>query len=312
MRVRHVLFLCLGMSAFTGSAIAQSVPPYDPQATVRPPNDRLNLPDVLKPERVKGDANREAAIERFRIAYASRKSPRIAVFWNRTLSDDVEAQRYRTDSEIGAAILGGQTTSTTMSGSSVSVQPYGYGSLRQGSGISTTDRSFSGAVVGARERVRTEGQVRSGDRPNVMAETDMWRFQDGFEGPFLTAGARLVDRNTIIRVMGDTKPEVTDRQRIETSALRGLADVFVEVLQVQDRGSPSGYVFRAIAKDVNTGQIIATVTSDGADKSRLSDTAEYVPTSNGYEARTRRTGSVANGSSVAIALMEKLSQSWAR
>ncbi len=168
---------------------------------------------------------------------------------------------------------------------------------------------MAGGRVSSREQIKGEEQVGSGARDPVMIERDMWRFEQGFSDPFVRAGAKLVDRNTIMRITADKSPQVGDKQRVEASALRGLADVFVEVLMTVDGSSPSGYVFRATAKDINTGQIIADVTSDGA-RSDAPGAMEYVATNHGFEARPSRNRGQANGATIAVTLMDQLSQAW--
>ena len=302
-----------------GMASAQGVPPYIPPMpvgvpslgapAVGTPSDRQNLPEVLTaPPKATDPAAQGATTSRFRAAYLAHKSPRLAVFWNRVLSSDVESQKYKVDSEVRTSGVAGQISTNRSGGASTSYQPYGYGSLAQTYAGSQSTTTF-GAVGGStRERVQTDVQVGSGSRAPVMAEKDMWRFEKGFEDPFLKAGARLVDRSSMIRIAGDKHPGASDVQRIEMSALRGHADVFIEVLMTYDSGSPSGYLFRATAKDVNTGAVIADAMSDGATPG--SGLTEYVATNHGFEARPSRAAGNANGAEIALAMMTQLAQSW--
>ena len=318
---RLALGVLIGFAFTTtgGVASAQGVPPYIPPvpvgappiggAPMGTPPDRQNLPEVLTaPPKATDPAAQSSTVARFRAAYVARKSPRIAVFWNRVLSADVESQKYKVDTEVRTSAVAGQVTTNRSAGASTSYQPYGYGSLAQTQAGSQSTTSF-GAVGGStRERIQTEGQVGSGGRAPVMAEKDMWRFEKGFEDPLLRAGAKLVDRSAMIRIAGDKNTKTTDVQRIEMSALRGHADIFIEVLMTYDSGSPSGYLFRATAKDVNTGEVIADAMSDGATPG--SGLTEYVATNRGFEARPSRAAGNANGAEIALAMMTQLAQSW--
>jgi hypothetical protein len=302
--MRHS-FLGLALCLAAGAAQAQAVPPYVPEQTVTPSQTREGVPETLKaPATASDPAVQGEAIGRFRAAYSARKSPRIAIFWNRALTDDVEAAKLHVDSEVRAAARGGQVSTSATGGSSTNVQPYGYGQLVQKSAGANAETSFGSAGVATRDRVSADVQQGFGARAAVMGEQDSWHFQDAFSDPFIKAGAKLVDRNTMIRIAGET----ADKQRAESAALAGLADLFIEVLVSVDPTSPSGYVFRATAKDVKTGQIVAETISDGAVPE--SGATEYVATDHGFVARPSRTAGAANGTTVAIALMDRLSQAW--
>jgi hypothetical protein len=293
--------LCLA----AGAAQAQAVPPFVPEQTVTPSQTREGVPETMAAPATPSDPAVQAeAIGRFRVAYSARKSPRIAIFWNRTLTDDIEAGKLHVDSEVRAAATGGQTSTSAAGGSSTSIQPYGYGQLVQKSAGANAQTSFGSAGVTTRDRMSADIQQGFGARAAVMSEQDSWRFQDAFSDPFIKAGARLVDRNTMIRIAGDA----ADKQRSESAALAGLADLFVEVLMSVDPASPSGYMFRATAKDAKTGQIIADVISDGAAPD--AGATEYVATDRGFMARPSRAAGAVNGTAVAIALMGQLSQAW--
>lgn len=293
--------LCLS----AGAARAQAVPPYVPEQTVTPSQTREGVPETMKaPVTASDPAVQGEAIGRFRVAYSARKSPRIAIFWNRALTDDIEAAKLHVESEVRTAATGGQASTSTAGGSSSSVQPYGYGQLVQKNAGATAQTSFGSTAAATRDRVSADVQQGFGARAPVMSEQDSWRFQHAFSDPFIKAGTRLVDRNTMIRIAGDA----TDKQRAESAALAGLADLFVEVLTSVDPASPSGYVFRATAKDAKTGQIVAEIISDGAAPD--AGVTEYVATDRGFVARPSRTAGAVNGTTVAIALMDRLSQAW--
>lgn len=81
---------------------------------------------------------------------------------------------------------------------------------------------------------------------------------------FISGKARIVDRETMIHLFatdsGKTTKHLTDlleRKKLEISSLRKYTDLFIEVHIKKDPTAPAGYLFRAVAKEIQTGQIIA-------------------------------------------------------
>jgi hypothetical protein len=219
-----------------------------------------------------------ATEDRFRAAYRRRGSPRIAIFWNRSLTDQVDADHIDVESERGLAAVVGDTPPTMGIG-----------------------------VVSARDRMTAKAQIGSGAHVRVLKEPDAWRVEQGFESQLQKAGARLVDRNAIVRLAGTAAGAAPDIQRVEVSALKGYADILVEILAARDSGSSSGYLFRATAKDVRDGRILADVTSDGLEKPAAT---EWVATARGFEKREHPT-ETPSGAPIARLLMDRLSSAWA-
>jgi hypothetical protein len=264
----------------------------------------------LTPPQTTGDPTGQGAtIEHFRAAYAAGNSPRIVILWNRALSDDIDAAQQHVDRTTQSSSANVTANATVSGGSTTNAQPYGYGTLVQSNGGANASKSASATSSSSRDRVTTDAQQGTGARADVMSEQDFWLFQTAFSDPFVRAGARLVDRNTITRVASDKSPNITDKQRAEIAGLSGFADLFIEVLVAVNPASPSGYLFRATAKDVKTGQILADVITDGTNPAPAS--VEYVATDHGFEARQSQPGG-ANGSQVALAIMAGLSQAWQR
>jgi hypothetical protein len=301
--------------AAAGSPLAQGIPAYQPGAQpggVQPSRTpasafRSDVPGVLTPPPSARDAAVQGpAVDNFRRAYQANGAPRILVFWNRALSDQVDAQRLDVSRDTRTTVTGGRIDSTTRGGSAVTTQPYGYGQRTDRSHGQDSATIFGGAAVSQRDHVSGQVQIGSGARDPVMFERDSWRFEQGFSKPFLNAGARMVDRSVAIRSTG-SESAGPDIQRIEMSALKGKADILVEVLMTIDPGSASGYAFRASAKDVNSGRILADTVSDGADRAEAS---EYVVTNRGFESRPARGASESSGAEVGIALMSALAGAW--
>jgi hypothetical protein len=94
-------------------------------------------------------------------------------------------------------------------------------------------------------------------------------------------------------------------------ALQGYADLFVEILIARSPSSPLGYEFKATAKEVDTGTIMANVTSLGW-QDRNYEKREVRATSHGYEILETdcipSTREVA--SDLSLDLMGSLSRAW--
>ncbi len=198
-------------------------------------------------------------VERFRLAYANMKKPRIAVYFNRSLSDEV--REWAADSRL--AISDSFTATKTVGGKTV--ERY----------------DVSGETAIARE-YQTENGYRQGP-----GERWMWAFEEGFTRPFLDSGTRIVDRASILRLAAATERDrnphgAVEVKTVEMNALKGYADIFIEILISRSPGALYGYDFRASAKEVSTGMVIANVTSFNwsGDERRQ---RRVVATSHGYQ-----------------------------
>lgn len=178
-------------------------------------------------------------ITRFKTAYGAKKNPKIAVLLNRQLSDEV--REWVTDSQL--VLAGGYTETRTVDGKQ------------------TEQRDVTGGISGYSQQ-----RADSGARLNPD-ERWMWAFEDGFIQPFLQSGAKMVDRATIVRLAAASSGQQGSAyapisvKKVEMDALKGYADIFVEILISRSPSSLYGYEFKASAKEVKTGIIIANVTS---------------------------------------------------
>lgn len=204
----------------------------------------------------------QMTMDRFTKAYSAKGNPRIAVFLNRELSDDV--REWQSEARAVIAMEAQATTQRS-----------------DGQGKATDDQKAQGAVAGYIER-----PVEAGDRKLDAAEGWKWAFEDGFIQPFLRAKTRIVDRATIMRLAAaKAKPGAVAPvgvKQVEMDALKDSADVFVEVLISRSPASPYGYEFKATAKEVNTGIVLANVTSLGWNQRQLRGRT-VIATSDGYK-----------------------------
>ena len=222
--------------ALPAAALAQAgsaVPPYQPPEKVAPPartqpgdDDAFSRPQREDPFRAQQDT-----IAAFAGAYQGSGRPRLAFYWNRQLNDTLN--QWYSDTRI---------VNTTRSDGSI------------GGDINVSQSNSSQNTIEVQRRNPDERR-----RPQPV-ETWEWEFQDGFLGPFLQAGATVLDRSAIIRITGADLGKADDLT-IETKALQGMADLLVEVLVTPSSQATTGYELRARILDVRTGRIVAYVSS---------------------------------------------------
>ncbi|HEX8446911.1 MAG TPA: hypothetical protein VF649_09885 [Sphingomonas sp.] len=202
---------------------------------------RPDVPEVLEPQPVV-DAGASSA-GTFRAAYARQGSPRVALFWNRVLTDEARNQYVERLN------------------------------LRSRSGVlaARNDDGEGGEAAGAvsvHEIDATRGTVRAPEAARAsMDEVDDWKVGAAFNGVLRAAGVRLIDRSLMMRVGARQTGQDDNLQAVETSALMGKADVLMEVLQTPDPASPIGYSFRVDIKDILSGAVIASLVEDGENRS---------------------------------------------
>jgi hypothetical protein len=165
------------------------------------------------------------ATANFGPAYRRAGSPKIVIFWNRHFDDEV-ASRYRTTTE--------------------------YEEHSDGNG-SVYGRSSTGD-----ERVTSK-------RTDLVDEPVDWEMEGSFNSTLTGAGARLVDRTSIMRTQGqaDGAEERANVQGIETRAVTGKADITVEILSTSDSRTSEGITYRIVAKDVRNAVVLADFTTTG-------------------------------------------------
>ncbi len=261
-------------------------------------------------------------IDRFATAYLAAGAPRIAVFLNRELSADV--REWRSEARLVVSGSGSLKAEAAAVGVSHATAP----------GTSATSVAGEGAIV--------EGQS-DGDGASIAAqqfqhesarsapsEEWMWKFEEGFLRPLIEANAKMIDRATIMRLSADyeavdDKHNPASVKKVEIDALKNHAEIYVELLVTASSESPYGYVFRCVAKEVDTGIIVANVTSIPIEEPRLVATmggvAErqraagttreiIVETEEGFEVQVDVPPLRVASESLALELMAALTQRW--
>lgn len=228
-------------SAASGQGTSQPQPaPYQVQENLRGEvkfeKQRDPLPEEVAPE----------VANRFRRAYQKAHKPRMAFYFNRQLSARVTEW---VEPIRGVRRTGYETT-------------YGQrGTLKSDSYDSRSN----------------ELNVPDRARPHPGGEAWTWEFEDSVINKFLATGAKVIDRSMMMRVtaaqkgVGDTPDARPDVHKLETDALLGKADILVELLVTPRPTVKWGYEFRAVAKEVRSGEILASCSSTSWYRGRQAD-----------------------------------------
>lgn len=184
-------------------------------------------------------------LEHFRQAYQQAGGPRMAVYFNRELSDEVREWIPGTQHQVTVSQAHAASFSSLNTGP-VSAQSSATGTLESRS------RHYTGA---------------SDSRPELR-EGWQWQFEDAIASTLLDGGANIVDRAVIFRQMARQAPQSAGMDGTmstivnEISALDEYADVLIE-MKVTRSATDYGHDFRAVARNVQTGQIIGTAFVNG-------------------------------------------------
>jgi len=189
----------------------------------------------------------QQTLQRFAQAYARAGRPRVALWWNRVLSDrhaDESREVARVTAEVSA------------------------------------DRRRASVEVFEGRETRDPAQ-----RSTRLAERDLFQVETEFTRGLLDAGVRLIDRATILRLAAahKQKPADLDRQQLEMQALLGHAEVFLEVLLSPDDSAPLGIGFRTDLKTVQGGQLLGSAYLTAMPELPPRGRGEYVARPGGYE-----------------------------
>jgi len=229
----------------------------------------------------------------FQQTYKQAGEPRLAIFLNRSLSDEV--REWHTQNRLVTSVSGHYE--------------------KKSGDVTETFTGPGGAAVYGQTHMENPERSSPG-------ESWMWRFEDGFLAPFLETGTKIVDRATIMRLtaaqsgtQGSAYAPMAVK-KIEMDALTDKADLFIEILIRRAPASKLGYEFKASAKDIKTGFIRANVTSFGWDYKTTGKTNEkVVATATGYEF-VKETQKVelpevnVIARDLALALMQSLAGNW--
>jgi hypothetical protein len=253
-----------------GSRIEQATPPGSvppPRANERPlvverEQGYIGSKAIAPQPRFESD---RSAMSAFADAYKRAKSPRIAIYFNRTLSDRI-TEWVGTERTLKSVQYEGRVTN-----------PISHDGKRQTSGKSDA----MGSITSTREE---QIAVGAGGGRSDPSERWAWEFEDAVVNQFLDQRVNVVDRALMLRTMAsksskDSIPISTTSN--EAEALQKFTDILVEILVTRSSRSPLGYDFRATAKNIRTQTIVASTFVDGTTNPNPV-TDRYINDSNGY------------------------------
>ena len=249
----------------TGSTLDPMPAPMHPEAMA------TNLNDV-------SGTTAMSSLNRFASAYAAAGSPRVAILYNQTFSNQIQSWTMESKNvfqEFSGVNVEAQGASVTAADTS------------NGGGIAATNSSSS--VTGAKvDRAESFNEYRGANgRRGFSSEYAQWTFEEGFAKPFLAAGVKLVDSALIMHTTSRNEGAATDKQHISdvnlnVDAIKQHADWVVEVLMVPDGRSVTGYLFRASIKRLSDGQLLGSAMTSLDEFKRSREKTKVVATEGGY------------------------------
>jgi hypothetical protein len=219
---------CALYACAAATAMAQNLPHRDPGIGVATPPEQQQ-------EEAPGDV-----LKRFAAAYGSAGRPRIALYWNRDLSDRTGLEN-RSANNLNVKVTRDYEGTETAAGASAGA------TQRQ-------SRNDSLAVVATQSR---SGGLDAARR-TTLSERDLWQVETEFVARLLDAGVVVLDRAAILRTTARKADGEPNMQAIETDALLGKADLLLEILMTRDSDAPLGWGFRSNLKDVKSGRLLGT------------------------------------------------------
>lgn len=249
---------------------------------------REGTPPVLTPAAKAETASIDS--NAFRTAYAKAGKPRITVFWNRQLSDALSTQ-YDQVQQASVQSSSAQVVQASPSGNAVA-------SVRQSATVATVSEGERALPGGSSERA-------------LLSEGSDWPIAAAFNTRLQQAGVRLVDRTMAMRAQaaGQSAEQRRDVQAMEIQALQGKSELLAEVLQTPDTRAAFGVIFRVEIKDVASGELLASVVSEG--KPPASGPGRFVAGKQGFERDQPAPPSLTDiGNAVADATLRALASRW--
>ena len=229
---------------------------------------REQQPRVLEPPAAQFADRSKEIIDEFQAAYRAAGTPRIALFWNVVLTDQVA------EGTTSSSRMRGQTTETVSRLEQETAGEAGNSRLVDGDSRRNVDLTVN----------RTSRATDSAKRGTPFAERDAWLLEGAFTKALMEGGAELIDRNLMMRVTAGQLEAGKDRDQrtVEAKALMGKADVLLEVLLTQDVDSPLGWGFRCTLRDISTGRLKGSFYTKAIPE-LPKPAAQYQATSKGFE-----------------------------
>ncbi len=222
-----------------------------------------------------GVARLKDASRKFGAAYSRSGRPRIVIYWNRVLSDDIEQRKESSIRRVESHRTRDVASSESTAGAA---------------GAMTVDE-VRGSASREVELIGTTRTIDTGKREVQLDTGKEWALQSGLMTNLRNAGARLVDRAMILR-NSHLKHAVTDENadghkatdvlRTEGNALHGYADILLEIEMVPDTRSPAGLGFKVTARRISNGVNVMTYYSQAVPPQGIPD-ERYKATAGGFQ-----------------------------
>ena len=231
------------LAALLAAGPAMAQPQYRPQAPAV--TYREGMPEVNTPApSVNPDAGNYASSGSFARWYASAGRPTMLMFWNRQLIEDATSQYDSVQTTRSAGIAMGEAAAVRGRGWAVGAS--------------------SGVAASASES--RQFQERMTDSSYGFRSNNFTRgVESAILSTFLSAGARIVDREAVIRKVSakHAREDRMDIQYLETLAMgQGIA-YLIEILPDDDAASPTGVTFTVKVTHLPTSTVRAQFTTSG-------------------------------------------------
>lgn len=223
-----------------GPAMAQQYRPQAPAVTYRE-----GMPDVNTPApSANPDAGNYASSSSFARWYAGAGRPTMLMFWNRQLIEDATSQYDSVQTTRSAAVAMGDAAAVR--------------------GRNWAASSSTGVAASASES--RQYQERMTDSSYGFRSNNFSRgVESSILNTFLSAGARIVDREAVIRKVSASKSreDRMDIQYLETLAMGQGIQYLIEILPDDDASSPTGVTFTVKVTHLPTSTVRAQFTTSG-------------------------------------------------
>ena len=231
------------LAALLAAGPAMAQPQYRPQAPAV--TYREGMPEVNTPApSVNPDAGNYASSGSFARWYASAGRPTMLMFWNRQLIEDATSQYDSVQTTRSAGIAMGEAAAVRGRG-------WAAGASSGVAASASESRQFQERMTDSSYGFRSNNFTRG--------------VESAILSTFLSAGARIVDREAVIRKVSakHAREDRMDIQYLETLAMgQGIA-YLIEILPDDDAASPTGVTFTVKVTHLPTSTVRAQFTTSG-------------------------------------------------
>ena len=225
--------------------ITTMILPLSTRAEVEDGLYRPGAEPVLSPPKANSQDDSRKIIDAFVRAYANKKSPRVVLFWNRSLSDQLND--VKTSEKVTQIYSSGDITAD------LRIPDIGERS------VDASSRRFVSKTERTDQTIEEKGKRRD------TSERYGWALEDAVVRTLTGMGTKLVDRSAAMRFLAaerDLAPSALDGVRIETDALLKKGDLLLEILLSEDASTPSGLIYRILVKEIGSGRLLASGFTD--------------------------------------------------